>query len=344
MFWSIFVSIIVIFLTYFLFIKKKPKFQTGEIAAKACKLSWKGKNIFITGATSGIGKEMARIFCNVVGMNVFFGARNEEKAKILIEEIKGKNGENNKAGGELFPVLMEQTDLNEVKKASLELKKHPKVQERGLDIFVINAGVQLPEKEIITLQDGQKVEKTFLVNHLSHFLMTKILLPELKKKAKNKEEARVVAISSRSHYAFEVDLDDLNFDKRPYKGMASYGVSKAYNVMFTNQLTELLKKENDPNSVKVSANSMYPGVVRTEIGRNSAIGKIIMKILPNSLSLEEGTRVSIWTSLSEELVGKSGNFYGEFEEKVPSKHVLDSSLCSKLWDISEKLTQTYLTN
>jgi len=323
---------------YFLFFSRKPKFANAEEVGKKYRTYWKGKNVFVTGATAGIGKEMARVLCNTVGMNVFFGARNEARAKETIQDISKTE---NSGGGQLFPVFMDQADLNEVKEAMIKLKQHPKIVERGLDIFVMNAGIVLPQRELTE----DKLEKTFVINQLSHFLMSKYLLPELQKKdsGKNKEEARIVLISSRSHSAVTLHIDDIHFENRPYKGVKSYGETKAYNVMFSNHLTTLLKKLGDQNLVPVTANSLYPGIVRTEIGRRTLLGRLVMAFIPGGLTVEEGTGVPMWVSLSDEVKGQSGKYYGLFAEQTPSKQAADPALCEELWNIQEKLVAKYLT-
>ena len=104
-----------------------------------------------------------------------------------------------------------------------------------MDILINNAGVFLPEKS--TTEDGY--ETTFQVNHLSHFLLTQLLLPKLRES----KPSRIVNVSSIAHQRGKLDFTDLNFEAKTYDGIQAYCDSKLANVLFTKSLANKLDKD-----------------------------------------------------------------------------------------------------
>ena len=145
-------------------------------------------------------------------------------------------------------------DLDSVKKFSNEFcEKYDK-----LDILLNNAGIMaLPTRQTT----AQGFEQQIGVNHLGHFLLTKLLMEKLKASP----EARIVNLSSMAHTmgTNKLNFDDLMWENN-YNSWGAYGASKLANVYFTRQLAKRLQDENVTN-VKVC--SLHPGVVRTELGR-----------------------------------------------------------------------------
>ena len=127
-----------------------------------------GKIVLITGATSGIGRETA-LGLAVMGATVVIFARNQEKATAVIKEIKAQGNESADF------IKCDLDSLDSVRKAANEFK----TRYQRLDVLINNAGL-ISGKRKVTV-DGY--EHTFQVNHLSHFLLTNLLLDVLRKSA-----------------------------------------------------------------------------------------------------------------------------------------------------------------
>jgi NAD(P)-dependent dehydrogenase (short-subunit alcohol dehydrogenase family) len=102
-------------------------------------------------------------------------------------------------------------------------------------------------------EDG--FEFQFGVNHLSHFLMTNLLL---KDNLINENGGRVIILSSLAHFSAKngIRFDDVNFEKGRYSRWAAYGQSKLANVLFAKELNKRMKEQGK----KIVAVSLHPGV------------------------------------------------------------------------------------
>uniref|UniRef100_A0A8C0MZ48 Dehydrogenase/reductase X-linked n=1 Tax=Canis lupus familiaris TaxID=9615 RepID=A0A8C0MZ48_CANLF len=139
-----------------------------------------------------------------------------------------------------------------------------------LHVLVNNAGVMMvPER---TTEDG--FEEHFGLNYLGHFLLTNLLLDTLKESGAPGRCARVVTVSSATHYIGELDMDDLQ-GSRCYSPHAAYAQSKLALVLFTYHLQRLLAAQGSP----VTANVVDPGVVNTNLYRHVFWGTRLIKKL-----------------------------------------------------------------
>ncbi|KAF2349808.1 NAD(P)-binding domain, partial [Trinorchestia longiramus] len=96
------------------------------------------------------------------------------------------------------------------------------------------------------------------VNHLGPFLLTNLLLPQMK----HGKPARIINLSSVAHLCGAIDLDDLFFKTRPYNYVVRYSNSKLANILFTRQLAKILQ------GTQIQVFSVHPGGVHTEISRH----------------------------------------------------------------------------
>ena len=94
------------------------------------------------------------------------------------------------------------------------------------------------------------------VNHFGHYMLTKMLLPNIKKSYKG----RIINVASKSHEKGKMGFEDLQWENRPYNAISAYEQSKLANIYFTRHLATLL-----PKNVKTV--SLHPGIVRTELFR-----------------------------------------------------------------------------
>ncbi|CAE7856640.1 RDH13, partial [Symbiodinium sp. KB8] len=179
------------------------KYFQGGVNTHAPDMS--GKVILITGANTGIGRETARTIAGLGGL-VVMACRSEERAREAMKDIEATHPE-----AQLEFLQLDLASFDSIRKAAAEFKaKHDK-----LHVLINNAGIMMcPEwrtKEGFEMQVG--------VNHIGHFLLTSLLLDSLKAAA----PARIINVSSRSHYEGEIHWDDINYFKRKYSKLEAYG-------------------------------------------------------------------------------------------------------------------------
>ncbi len=199
------------------------------------------KNCIITGGTSGLGLELVKKFIN----NSFFVhiiAKDSEKIKQLTNYFYEKNIKSFKF------YRADLAEKDELDKIIFEIKNLDTI-----DILINNAGALFLKRE--TNSNG--IEKTFAVNHLSHFYLT-ISLIDLIKKTKN---AKLVNISSMLHKFAKPNFNDINFSKN-YNGYVAYCNSKLMNILFTYKINKIY-----PNYIKCYA--VNPGWLNTNFGNNN---------------------------------------------------------------------------
>ena len=170
----------------------------------------------------------------------------------------------------------------------------------------------------------------FGVNHLGHFLLTKLLLPQLLAAP----APRVLHVSSRGHFGGSIDWGNLRGERgqEAYQGLAAYAQSKLANVLFARELARRYPQ--------ISSNALHPGVVRTSIANKGGnfwislgwtIGKLFM------ISEEKGAQTSIYLASSPEVADVSGQYFDENQaQRFPSRKAQDDSLAARLWELSEQ--------
>ncbi|WP_375749767.1 oxidoreductase [Vibrio sp. HN007] len=243
-----------------------------------------GRLVVITGATSGIGKETAKVLA-AKNATVLIGARNLVKAEAVIKEIKDQYPEANVVAREL-----DLTSLTSVKSfADSILKDFDK-----LDVLINNAGIMAcPHAET---KDGFEVQMG--TNHLSHFALTGRLMPLLK----GTPDSRVVVLGSVGHYFGNIDLTDINWQKRKYKTNRAYADSKLANLYFFHELSRRLEK--DPEAPIVSA--AHPGWTQTELQRHTKSINFLNRFF--SQGVEQGALPTLRAGLTKTCV--PGSFMG----------------------------------
>ena len=271
------------------------------------------KLILITGATAGIG-EAAAYSLAAQGHELILVGRNPTKTESVAQQIRTKTG-----NGAVHALVADFVDLDQVRGLAAQVKqKFP-----PLDVLINNAGTVFLWRH----RTKYGVEKTFLINHLAHFLLTNLLLDHLH------EHARIVNVSSGSHLSGELDLTDLNMDKS-YFVMSAYARSKLANVLFTYELARRLGDR------KITVNALHPGRVGTDIFKANLLilGPLIKWMVARvSLTPEEGADNTIYLASSEDMEGVTGKYFVK-REAVPSSPLsYDKRLAKQLWEVSEKL-------
>ena len=203
----------------------------------------KGKTVIVTGANSGIGFETA-IEIAKRQANLILACRDIYRGTDAVKKIIDLSFNRN--------VKFRQLDLaslSSIRKFADIIKK----EEQSLYGLVNNAGIFWCPLQ--WTEDG--FEANFGVNHLGHFLLTLLLLPLLDK---NQDGSRLVTVASLMHMFGRIDIDDLNYEKKPYNFVRAYSASKLANVLFIKFLKQNLKSQN----IKVFC--VDPGIVHSDIG------------------------------------------------------------------------------
>jgi NAD(P)-dependent dehydrogenase (short-subunit alcohol dehydrogenase family) len=280
----------------------------------------KGKVIILTGASSGLGFEVAKVLANKNG-SVIVAVRNKEKGNAAVDQIKESS-----PNADIQVMIVDLSNLESIKKFADNFKnKFDK-----LDLLINNAGVMNPP--YTKTKDGFELQ--FGTNHLGHFALTGHLI-DLIIKTPN---SRIVNVASTAHKMGELNFDDLNWEKRPYKKMKAYGDSKLANLYFSKELQKRLDKE----SSGVIVASAHPGAASTPLTRHSLLFRILSLIVQGS---EMGALPTLYAAVGPDVKGNDYIGPSGFQEtrgypkKVePSALARKDDVSEKLWDVSEKMT------
>lgn len=273
-----------------------------------------GRVCVVTGASSGIGRAAA-LGLAARGAVVVLVCRDEACGNAVMEEIA-------RAGcdGTATLLLADLASQRQVR----ELAAAIQARFERVHVLINNAGIAGARPRQAT---GDGLERTFAVNHLAPFLLTTLLLDTLKASA----PARVVTLSSAAHRFFAMDFDDLQGERR-YSGFGAYARSKLANVLFTHELARRLA------GTGVTANCLHPGVVATNIIRDSP--RVLRAIFagPLALSPEKGADTVLYLATAPEVAEVSGRYFVRRRPVRPSRAARDAGAARRLWQASEALT------
>lgn len=285
---------------------------------KICHDDFKGKLVVITGATSGIGYVTARKYASK-GANLLCINRNPEKSEKLWQEIEREFGV--KCDYKIAD-LSKLNDIFLVSKGLAQLNV-------PIDVLIHNAGIYLTKRELTP--DGP--EKVFMVHYLSSFIINYFLMDKLKAQ----EKARIIMVGSEGHRfaAWGLRLDDLNWEKRSYSGLKSYGSAK------TAQLLSMIVFDEHFKNTGVTINTMHPGAVKTETGQeNGPVYRWFKKnFFDKTLKSPDISAEALYfLGVSNELEGVSGKFFNLTTEEEPAPPALDKDVAFALWEETLKMT------
>lgn len=271
------------------------------------------KIILITGATSGIGKAAAFESAKR-GLTVLITARDGSKGESTLSEIKNKTGNPNV---KLFICdLSLQTSIHNFTKI---FKDHYK----KLNILINCAAVFLDQKKLTA--EGN--ELMFATNHLGPFLLTNLLLKELKEAA----PSRIINVTAPS--TIKPDFNNLQ-DEKQFNPAIAFGVTKAENLLFTYYLAGKLKNEH------ITVNAYHPGVTKgTSLMKNAPF---YMRWMMDISSIFLQTPEQAARGLIDcALLGNFENITGQLIHKnkiIKAPFQNDKDIQKQLWEISRKLT------
>jgi NAD(P)-dependent dehydrogenase (short-subunit alcohol dehydrogenase family) len=289
------------------------KRTTAESALRGKTLD--GINAIVTGASSGIGIETARVLA-AAGANVCMACRSVEAG----EQAAATFG-----SSKVEVAALDLMDLGSVKAFAERWQSKP------LHLLINNAGIMATPLGFT----AQGLEQQLGTNHLGHFVLTRALLGSLA------PHARVVNLSSALHSRGRADRllatmeTDPRYEQRKYVPFDAYGDSKLANILFTRALAKRL-----PSSVSTFA--VHPGVIATGLTRSMlqnipggtaiyrAIGRLFLKSIP------QGAATTIFAATAPELEGKTALYLADCNEAPSTRESTDDALAERLWTSSEK--------
>jgi len=290
----------------------------------------------VTGASSGIGVETARSLARA-GAEVTLAVRNVP------------------AGTKAAQDIMEATGNHNVHVRALDLADRSRIAEftdqwtGPLHLLINNAGVILGDLH----RTAEGWEHQFAVNHLGHFILTLGLHDALGTGARERGEARIVAVSSTAHMRSPVVFDDIHFERRPYDPQAAYAQSKTANSLFAVEATRRWAADG------IVANTVNPGGVATGLQRDfsqqqkdylaaaEAAGAFAYK------TVQQGAATTMVAAVVPELAHTGGHYLDDGREAYTvtndadlftnshgvKQWALDPDAAAKLWAVSLELSQ-----
>ncbi|MBV1687493.1 SDR family NAD(P)-dependent oxidoreductase [Novosphingobium sp. G106] len=242
-----------------------------------------GRQVVLTGASSGIGVETVRALA-MAGADLVLGVRDVAKGEAALSGIGVKGG--------MRVLQLELSDLASVEEFAMQISG-------PLDILIANAGVsKTPGKH---LPNGLDIR--FATNHLGHFHLAHLLKPQMAQRG-----ARIVVVSSAAHKGMPIHLDDLQWTAREHFDGAAYAESKSANILFTQEATRRWGAEG------IFANAVLPGssltglqrfhgeALKRQIGFIHADGSLD----PMMKTASQAAATSVWAAVSPELDGRGG--------------------------------------
>ncbi len=268
-----------------------------------------GPIVLVTGSTDGIGKATAREL-GARGAQVILHGRNQEKGRALLRELGRETGNRD--------MDLITADLS-LQRNVVWLAEEISSKYEHLDILINNAGVFERVRKITP--DG--VEMTLAVNYLAPFLLTRQLLPLLKKSP----PSRVVNVSSIAHRDIHhIDWDNLQGEHH-YDPYHAYALSKFCDITFTYSLSQMIA------TTGITVNCLHPGVTDTKMLREGFPG-----VLGQPPS--EGAKTSVFLAMAPEVGGVSGMYFEESQGPGRSSRLTyDRDVQERLWSMAEKLTR-----
>jgi len=272
----------------------------------------------ITGANAGIGQVTA-IELAKKGIRVVLATRSQQSTQPLVDRIRQMTQSSESA----IWMPLDLADLASVRACAQSFL----ALNLPVRYLINNAGVAGARG-----LTKQGFEWAFGVNHLGHFLLTRLLFERLKQTP----EARVVTVASRAHL---LAFNGLNWAvlQQPTQGLTTakaYGVSKLANILFSAELGRQLI------GTGVSAYSVHPGVVATSLWRH--VPKFFLPVLKMRpmLTAEQGARTTLHCVLDAPQT-ETGLYYADARVQSPSTIAQDSELARHLWEKSMQWTAAY---
>lgn len=271
-----------------------------------------GKTVVITGATSGIG-EVAALRLAEQGARIVHVARDPARAAATQNLLHAANP------GAVHAVhIADLSLLSEMKRVAGEIA----AGEPRIDVLIDNAGAMFNRRTVTA--DG--LEKTFALNHMAYFVLTRLLLPNII------DGGRIVVTASNAHRGAVLDFCDLQ-SEHAYRGFGVYCRTKLMNILFTRALARRLDRG-------ITANALHPGFVATRFGDEAGgLMQPFIKIAKpvGAISPQEGARTITWLAASLAVAGINGEYFYQCKLHTPTAHALHDEDGERLWAISAEI-------
>ncbi|XP_019151502.1 PREDICTED: short-chain dehydrogenase TIC 32, chloroplastic-like [Ipomoea nil] len=301
--------------------------EVTEMSPRLCSVT-----AIITGATSGIGAETARVLAKR-GARLVLPARSvkaaeETKARILSES----------PGAEIVVMPLDLSSLASVRRFVAEFES----LHLPLNLLINNAG-KFAYKHSVS-EDG--IEMSFATNYLGHFLLTKLLLGKMTETAKSSGiQGRIVNVSSGIYNWFPDDIiayfRDVSKDPSLYDPTRAYALSKLATFLHTKELAQRLKQME----ANVTVNCVHPGVVKTRLNREREgfltdlaffLASKLLKTIPQAAS------TTCYVATDPRLANESGKFFADCNEiSISSKFGFSLTENARLWQASDVLVSPH---
>ncbi|TXG70952.1 hypothetical protein EZV62_005887 [Acer yangbiense] len=275
----------------------------------------------VTGASSGIGTETARVLA-LRGVRVVMAVRNMEAGSQVRDAIVKENPSAN-----VHAMELDLSSIASVRKFAADYKSSG----LPLNILINNAGI-IASRFMLSKDN---IELQFATNYIGHFLLTNLLLETMKKTAcESRKEGRIVNVSSRRHkfsYPEGIWFDKIN-DKIGYNFLSAYGQSKLANILHANELARRLKEDG----LNITANSVSPGPINTNIFRHFSFLSGLLDLLGKYMikNVQQGAATTCYVALHPQVKGMSGLYFADSNIAEASSQAVDTQLAHKLWDFS----------
>ncbi|KAL7632835.1 UNVERIFIED_CONTAM: hypothetical protein RMT77_016832 [Armadillidium vulgare] len=277
-----------------------------------------GKTVVITGGNTGIGKETAKDLIKRGG-RVILLCRDPERGRVASDEIKEE------LGTAMDVYQLDLSSLDSVRECATQLKQ----KEPRIDILINNAGIMMTPQ--LETKDGFELQ--FGTNHVGHFLLTLLLLDNIKRAS----PSRIINVSSLAHIYGRMHWEDLQL-KNNYRPDRAYTQSKLANILFTKILAEKLK------GTGISTYALHPGLVHTELYQHfrtfwGGIGKSITNLIGSTFYKSPllGAQTTIFCAVDEAIADHTGRYYSGCKEKLPSTKAQNMDDAERLWSVSLEL-------
>ena len=259
----------------------------------------------VTGSTDGLGRDVA-LRLGGAGYHVIVHGRNEERGRAVVEEIQSKEG----SASLIIADLASMAQVRDL--AAKVLAGYSR-----LDVLVNNAGIGRGADGATREESQDGHELRFAVNYLSHFYLTRTLLPLLRESA----PSRIVSITSTAQNA--IDFEDVMLEREPYEGARAYGQSKLAQIMMTMDLAEELQGSG------VTANSVHPAVYM-------ATSMVLNRGGTPMATIDEGAD-PVMQVITSPMAG-SGNYWRQATNARAAAQAYDLEARRRLRELSMRLT------
>jgi NAD(P)-dependent dehydrogenase (short-subunit alcohol dehydrogenase family) len=305
--------------------------MTAQDVIDECGAHSKAKqaHIMVTGATSGIGIETARVLA-LAGAKVYLMGRSETKLNEVIENIN-KELQEKSSGGSVQGVICDLNSLLSIKECAEKFTK----AKMPLNILILNGGIW--NFDFAQTVDG--LEQVMGVNHIGHAYLTQLLMPTLIANA----PSRVVVVSSHLQ-----DGPPLNYEaldrmsstatnaKKGWGVMRSYQQSKLANLLFARALAKRYKDK------QITAYSLHPGVIQTNLTSKIPTASFFKSFIKTKTTAQ-GAATTVYCAVTPGIENESGRYFDDSTVKDLADKWTDDDI-NTFWDWTQKIIRERTIN